>query len=372
MPGDFFLLAADCVHTHTYDHLHHVGKDGKNDCDCCLERVYNRGTENEKIKWQHNMLVFSFIFLGGLKIPVYRHCIRAKQIVNLENASDFVHKQECGIVALRTALPIIRETFPRMNIVLLLDGLYANRPVIRLANAQRCGYIIVRKDGCLTTLAEDCHGQSILPNHKKNCTKTFRGRVKGWEIERKYTWFNTASLDTSTTKKVITKKAEKNHLTTNVLRFLEIRTNGEETKLYKCEWLFSWLLSVKNCQSAAYYARLRWEEEDIFNSLKNRGYNLRHDFSRNPHSCFNWQGIALFAFGVFELFRFSEVVKQRGNWTQITLAEILQAQLFQRPTQELFSVEHLTIKIQFRYNFIKKVIMLNEIQQNSPEKMLKT
>ncbi len=55
----------------------------------------DRGTENEKVKWQHNMLVFSFIFLGGLKIPIYRHCIRAKQVVNLECASDSVHKQLC-------------------------------------------------------------------------------------------------------------------------------------------------------------------------------------------------------------------------------------------------------------------------------------
>lgn len=372
MPGDFFLLAADCVHTHTYDHLHHVGKDGKNDCECCLERVYNRGTENEKVKWLHNMLVFSFVFLGGLKIPVYRHCIRAKQIVNLECASDSVHKQECELVALKAALPIIRDAFPRMNIVLLLDGLYANRPVIKFVNEQRCGYIIVRKDGCLTTLAVDCNGQSKLPNHKKNCTKTFRGTVDGWKIERRYTWFNSASLDTSTTKKISTKTNEGDHLTTNVLRFFEIRTSGEETKSYKCEWLFSWMLSAKNCQTAAYHARLRWEEEDLFNSLKNRGYSLKHDFSRNPNSCFNWQGIALFAFGVFELFRFSEAVKQRGDWTQITLAETLQAQLLQRPTKELFSLEHLKVKIQFRYNFINEVITLAEIQQNSSNNILNT
>lgn len=372
MPGDFFLLAADCVHTHTYDHLHHVGEDKKNDCDYCLKRVYNKETKNEKVSWQHQMLVFSFIFLGGLKIPVYRHCIRAKQVINLESASDAVHKQECELVALKTSLPIIREAFPRMDIVLLLDGLYANRPVIRFIKEQRCGYIIVRKDGCLKTLATDCDGQSKLENHKKNCTRTFRGMVNGWKIERKYEWFNSASLDTSTKKKIDTEQVEENHLKTNVLRFLETRTCGDETKSYKCEWLFSQTLSAKNCQTAAYHARLRWEEEDLFNSLKNRGYNLKHDFSRNPRSCFNWQGIALFAFSVFELFRFSEAVKQKGNWTQITLAETLQAQLLQRPTQELFSEEHLKVKIQFRYNFIKEVIMISEIQQNRPEELLKT
>lgn len=133
MLGDFFLLGADCVHTHTYDHPHHVDAEGKNDCECCLKRVYNKDTEKEKTRWVHNVLVFSFIFECGLKIPIYSHPIRAKQIIGLESASEESHKQECELVALASALPIIREAFPRMKIVLLLDGLYANKPVLRLA-----------------------------------------------------------------------------------------------------------------------------------------------------------------------------------------------------------------------------------------------
>ena len=371
MPGDFFLLAADCVHTHTYENLHYVDREGKNGCDCCLKRVYNRGTEREKVRWHHQMLVFSFIFLGGLKIPIYRHCIRARQIVNMEDASDDAYKQECELVALKVALPVIREAFSRMKIVLLLDGLYANRPVIRLANEQRCGYIIVRKEGCLATVGSDCDGQAKLANHK-NSTQVLRGTIKGWRIEQRYEWFNAISLEASTTKKIGTKEEADAELTTNVLRLLETRTNGSETKPYKCEWLFSQRLSAKNCQIAASHARLRWEEEDLFNSLKNRGYNLKHDFSRNPYSCFNWQGIALFAFGIFELFRFSEAVKRRGTWPEVTLAEKLQAQLLQRPTEELFSERHLKVMVQFRYNFEIEVIAWSKTRQDIPERLLET
>lgn len=371
MPGDFFLLAADCVHTHTYEHLHYIDKYGQNGCDCCLKRIYNRGTEKEKVKWQHQMLVFSFVFLGGLKIPIYRHCIRARQVVNMEDTSDDVHKQECELVALKAALPIIREAFPRMKIVLLLDGLYANRPVIRLASEQRCGYIIVRKDGCLTTVGSDCNGQAKLADHKSR-TKVVRGRIKGWTIEQKYEWFNAISLETSTTKKIGTKEEIDTELSTNILRLFESRTNGGETKSYKCEWLFSQRLSAKNCQRAASHARLRWEEEDLFNSLKNRGYNLKHDFSRNPYSCFNWQGIALFAFGIFELFRFSETVKRRGAWPEVMLAEKLQAQLLQRPTEELFSERHLKVMVQFRYNFEIEVIAWSKTHEDIPERLLET
>ena len=196
MQTDSFLLAADCVHTHTYDHPHKKDVDGNNCCDCCLKRVYNKGTENEKVRWVHNTLIFCFVFAGGLKIPVYRHPIHAKQVLNLESESEKKHKQECEQVALKAALPIIRATFPRMKIVLLLDGLYANKRVIQLANDHRCGYIIVRKEGCLPTLGKECDEHAAnIPNHNKNCIK--RKQLihhTGWTFNQKYEWFNSRYL----------------------------------------------------------------------------------------------------------------------------------------------------------------------------------
>ncbi len=304
MPGDFFLLAADCVHTHTYDHPHHVDIHGNNDCPCCLKRVYNKGTEKEKVRWLHNTLVFSFVFMGGLKIPVYSYPIHAKQIVDFENSSEDAHKQECELVALKASLPVIRQAFPKMKIVLLLDGLYANRPVMRLAKEHRCGYIIVRKELCLPLLAKECDEKASFSHHKKNCVKRCQSvNAKGWNIKQRYTWFNSRYLGEG--------------VSTNVLRFWEERTReGNKMESYKCEWLFSWRLSAKSCELGARQARARWEVEDLFNTLKNRGYNFKHDYSRDPRSCFNWHGLALFAFGIFELFRFSEAVKQRWNGSQ--------------------------------------------------------
>ena len=360
MPGDFFLLAADCVHTHTYSHSHNIDMHGNNNCECCLQRIYNKGTEHEKIKWLHNTLVFSFVFMGGLKIPIYRHPIHAKQIVNFESASEDAYKQECELVALKATLPIIRQSFPRMKMVLLLDGLYANRPAIRLAEENKCGYIIVRKEACLSLLANECDEHSKQLNHKKNCVRK-RQKVddKGWNIEQKYEWFNSMYLG--------------DNVKTNVLRFWEMRTKeGKEPESYKCEWLFSWRLSEKTCELAARQARIRWEIEDLFNSLKNRGFNLKHDYSRDPRSCFNWQGLALFAFGIFELFRFSEAVKERGDWPQSTLANKLLGQLLYHPTNELFCERCLSKQIQFRYHFVVELLLSSEIHQGGIEKVLET
>jgi hypothetical protein len=352
MPGDFFLLAIDCVHTHTYNHPHHVDTKGNNDCECCLKRVHNKGTDEEYVQWQHLNLIFSFVFMGGLKIPIYSYPIHAKQITNLESLSENAYKQESELVGLKMALPVIRKAFPKMKIVLLLDGLYANRPVIRLAEKLRCGYIIVRKEACLPLLAKECDECVQTLNHRKNCTKKTKKMYKGWLIEREYEWFNSKYLGEG--------------VSTNVLRFIEIRTNEEEKKVecYKCEWLCSWRLSGNNCENSALQARSRWEIEDLFQSLKQRGFRLKHDYSRNPLSYFHWQSLALFAFGIFELFRFSETVQKRGDWTQIALAEKLLGQLIHSPTEEIFSNRCSLKRIQFRYHFIVELVLSNQVHQD--------
>ena len=359
MFGDFFLLAADCVHTHTYDHLHHMDAHGNNDCPCCLKRVYHKGTEKEQVRWLHTTLVYCFVFMGKLKIPIYRYPIHAKQIHSLEDASEHDHKQECELVALKVTLPIIRQAFPRMKIVLLLDGLYANRPVLQLALEHAFGFIIVKKDDCLTTLGRECDEHAATLNHRKNCVKRCRKEREGWLIEERYEWFNDRYLG--------------DDVTTHVLRFYETRTKeGKKPESYKCEWLFSWRLSENSCEAAVRQARARWQEEDLFNTLKNRDFALEHDYSRDPRSCFNWHGISLLAFGIFELFRFSECVVQRGDWPQATLAEKLLGQLLHRPTVELFSEKHLSKRIQFRYNFVVEPIHSKVINQVNFELKLKS
>jgi len=337
---EYFLLAGDCVHVHTYDHPHHMDENCNNDCYCCLKRVYNKGTENEKIRWQHNTLVFSFVFLEKLKIPIYYHPIRAKQIKEeFETETDDNFKQECELVALGYALPIIRSSLPRLKIRILLDGLYANKRTIEIAHKNRCEYIIVKKDKCLKTLGRECDGHSEHSNHKKNCTETVSFTAKdGCFVKQKYSWFNGMYLG--------------DNVYTNVLRFTETITKpNDETDMYKCEWLVSQRISKNNCKEIAIMGRLRWAIEDVYNTLKNRGPAFMHGYSRDPASCFKWQGISLLAFGIFELFRFSEVVKKRTNMSQIALTEKLSGELFHSPTVEIFPAESLKIRCQFRYNF---------------------
>ena len=353
--NDCFLIAVDCVHSHTYSKPHHLDCDGESDCPYCLQRIYNKGTSQEKTRWIHNTLVYTFVFLNHLKIPFYTYPIRAQQVEEFETASDNVHKQECEIIALKKTLPLVRQFFPRMEICLLLDGLYANRPAIQLAEQHRFKYAIVRKEECLPSLCKDCDGLAQMSDHQKKCTKTTIDKDGKWKVTRNYSWFNDMDLGTGKCKSIIT----------NVLRFSETRekknkrTGENEKTHYKGEWLFSEKLSSRNCELAAHKARLRWEEEDLFNTQKNREFNYKHDYSRNPLSFIIWQALSFFAFGIFELFRFSEPVMQRiflsiiakKTTSRMALVEKLSSQLFERPTEEIFSTACMSKQIQFRYDF---------------------
>jgi hypothetical protein len=357
LPGDIFHVAFDCVHTHTYKHPHHADPEGNNDCPYCLKRVYNKETEKEKTRWVHNTLVASFVFLGHLKIPIYSAPLHAKQLTQWENASDSLHKQECEIIALKRILPIFKNHFPRMKLVILLDGLYANRPAIRIIEKYKFGYTIVRKEDSFPLIAKACNERSATFGHAKNFTKKTVIIYEGWEIERRYEWFNSIDIGD-----------ENGNLTTNVLRLVETRKKEDEkNQLYKCEWLCSQRLSAKRCELVARNARLRWEIEDLFNAMKMRGFNLRHDYSRDPRSCCIWQALGFLAFSIFELFRFSSPVNQLcKGLCQITIAKALQRQLFAAPTNELFPEGYESTKIQFRYNFVIEFECSIAISYNDP------
>jgi len=74
--------------------------------------------------------------------------------------------------------------------------------------------------------------------------------------------------------------------------------------------------------------------------------------------------------GIFELFRFSEAVKMRGNWAQSTLTEKLLGQLTHCPTEEIFSQRCLLKKIQFRYHFIAQLVSSNQFYQENFQEAL--
>ena len=334
IPDGYHHFAHDAEVIHTYQ------PDADHDCEnCpyCLKR-----TREEKTWYHHTVLVTSFIAPGGFKLPIYVHPIRAAAVRDKETASDEEHKQQCELSAFKIVVRKIRQRFPKLKICNLLDSLYANGPCIDLHEELNMAFMIVKKDGSMTTVGEDCDGLMKIEDHKKtnHLVERFHDG-KGKKIERTYDFFNEIDYHG---KKI------------NVLRFHEERTDRKgDVEITKWVWISSDEITKKNVAHLTMRGRLRWEEEDQFNTAECRGFNMRHDYSRNPHAQMAWVVILNLALALEHIFIYTTTaVKLRKKMSIRDFMKDLFAEIRFYTKEKIKQAVTKLGSIQFRFSPIRK------------------
>jgi len=335
LPNNFFHLGVDGFWVHHYVKPHATELGGWNNCPYCLPRVHNRGTPEEKTTWVHVFVTFVMIFPGGMKLPIYVHPLKATQ-VNTGQSDDKL-KQECELIAAHLVLPKIRKWLPKIPLTFLGDSLYANRPMIKLCEELRLDYLIVRKQESLASVGRECDELACTQLYIKNYRTSEVEKIGRDTVQRQYQWFNKIFLGED--------------LYTNVLRFSE---TVNSTSPYNNEWLCSRSIHAANCRPMAKRGRLRWNQEDLHNTLKNRGFAAEHDYARaNPHLWLIWKLLMFIAFFIFELFSHTlAAIQAKGSrsWTRFAMS--LLEQLVNIPWSLISSSTSLQkSRIQFRYLF---------------------
>ena len=355
LPDNKLHIAIDGCWFHKYSHAH-TSKDrhGNNiDCPYCLPRVYNKGKENERIEYLHACVNFCILAPEGVQLPLYVHILRAEQVQGKESASFEDHKQECELQAAKLVLPLLKKWLSKWNIRILTDSLYANEPFLKLLNELGWNYLITRQTGSLKKLARQCDDLEKTSIYQQLYQDTETINTKdGGRIERCVKWFNQVLVGETYT---------------NVLRFEEIyydkegkiikRADGKEKRL-KTEWLSSTPITSNNWKHLVKMARMRADHEDLHNTLKNRGYNIKHAYARaNPNAWAAWTILAFIGFWIFELFSFTRFVRnaKKGiSWKDFT--QDLFNDLIKVPWEILAQSPSLQQEdLQFRYDFIRKI-----------------
>ena len=119
------------------------------------------------------------------------------------------------------------------------------------------------------------------------------------------------------------------------------------------EWIVSWKLTKKNVAKTASRGRLRWLEEDLFNTVKNRGFKIKHDYSRNSNAQIIWSIFIMMAFLITELFSFvTKIIPIKKNRALRDFMESIFSDLT-KLCQAVFDAPILQRKAQFRYCFGK-------------------
>lgn len=350
LPNGYYYLACDGVWVHKYAHPHAINEKGENICPYCLPRVHNKGKENEYTDYLHAFVNLTFVFPGGLQLPIYVYPLKGEQLNGNEAASDEKHKQECELQAVHIILPIIKQKFPKLPITFLGDSLYANEPLFKLLKELCWEYLIVRQVGSLKNVAKQCDD---LEKTKLYATAYKMSEIiklkNGGRKKQTLNWFNNITAGDESF--------------TNVIRFEEIEYNADKTiakdendkeKRFKTEWLSSIKIHKNNCFALVKSGRMRADHEDLHNTLKNRGYAAKHDYARaNPNACLIWKLAMFVAFFIFEIFSCTTLAQEsKGSGSWIALGKELLADLTKVPWSILSLSPSLQKKnMQFRFNF---------------------
>ena len=238
--------------------------------EACLERHYNKDTDDETINYHNDILEAKIYFGNNLVLSLWSEFVENE--AGWEKLSEGKRKQDCEMKAFKRLAKNLKELFPRLPMVLLMDSLYASEPVMEICEQNGWDYIIRYKAGSIPSISEE---YDAIPEKAKAGHAEFVNEIdyKGRKV--------------------------------NMLRFYEIKKeHGGEIRT-DFQWLTSITITEKNAEKMAATGRLRWK-------IENQGFNRQKNWSGDiTHAC-SWDVTALKNHYLMQ--QISDFVRQLYEW----------------------------------------------------------
>lgn len=234
----YYQLVIDGTQLYSFDKKH---------VEKCLTRTHADGSTT-----YHTAALCAYLIIGdGLLLPI--------DFEMIENEKINTEKQDCEINAAKRLLKRIKKAYPRLEILLSGDALYACEPIMSICKKNHWHYIIRFKEGRIGTKAEE-----------------FKEMKSG-------------SYTTKTEKEVILhgKKIKKEYEYVNEIEYGEWRINILEIKERERKFTFITDMEIneRNEEEIGKHGRKRWKIENKgFNDEKNHGYGLTHAYSYDENA----------------------------------------------------------------------------------------
>jgi hypothetical protein len=223
-------------------------------CPSCLEKHHRGGG----VTYSHQLLGATLVH-PDLKevIP-----LAPEPIINQDGHT----KNDCERNATRRWLGRFRQEHPHLPVIVVEDGLSANAPHLDDLRQARVHYIIGVKPGDHAFLFEHLRGDDEAGRTQH---LTLDDAATG--IVHHFRFHNGVPLNES----------HGDHLV-NVLEYWEIHGNG---KVQYFSWISDFVLTPDNVDAIMRGGRARWKiENETFNTLKNQGYCLEHNYGHGQHN----------------------------------------------------------------------------------------
>jgi hypothetical protein len=247
---------------------------------------------------------------GALMHPKLRQVVplMAEDIRN----GDGQTKQDCEINAAKRFIPALRKDHPQLGMILVGDSLFSKHPVVALTKANKMHFIFVAKPGdhqymmqALAARQEEIQERRVPQPQDKLFV---------------YRWLNQVPLGA---------RADAFRVNYFELEIYAPDENGQMKRTYRCAWVTDLPVQHATVAHLVQGARCRWKvENECFNTLKNQGYHLEHNFGHGSQFlAFNIYLLTLLAFLFHQIFELTDPLYQtaRARWAKRFLWETLRA-----------------------------------------------
>lgn len=231
---DHYLLSIDGTGHFASSSLH---------CDECCSKTSRNGHQ----LYYHQLL-------GAALVHPQQRCVipfAPEAIIK----GDGQNKNDCERNAAKRLLPRLRRHHPHLKLIVVEDGLASNGPHIRLLQELGCRYILGAKPGdhqALFKVFDACLTREEFEQSDE------QGRQHGFRFANDLP-LNETHPD----------------IRVNLLEYWEVRKN----KTLNFTWVTDITLHKDNVFAVMQGGRARWKiENETFNTLKNQGYHLEHNY----------------------------------------------------------------------------------------------
>ncbi|MCC7572787.1 MAG: transposase family protein [Candidatus Methanofastidiosum sp.] len=194
-----------------------------------------------------------------------------------ENSSggEALIKQDCELKACKRLLIRMRKVFPKLRLMVVVDGLYPNGPIMALCRQLRLDFMIVLPQDCLRSVWDEVEGLKKL---EKDQTRTYCWGNR----EQVFWWVNHIDYD-------FQENNSRRRLKLHVAGCTESWEENGKNRESHWTWVSSQPLTKQNivirCNRMA---RQRWNIEENILIEKHHGYQYEHAFSLNWTAMKNW------------------------------------------------------------------------------------
>jgi hypothetical protein len=233
----------------------------------CLQQQIKDG-DGHRMRYYVYTLEANLAFRNGMVIPLLT------EFLSYTEGDQLNSKQDCELNAFKRLAGRLKAYFPCLPIMVLVDGLYPNGPIMALCRKSKWDFMIVLQNDSLPSVWEEVYGLKDLENGNELFQKWGNRRQHFWwinDIEYRYRPAGSRREKQQTVHVVVCEESWEE---------IAEGCNDVVQKRSFHAWISSQPLNRRNVHERCNLgARHRWGIENGILVEKHHGYQYEHSFS---------------------------------------------------------------------------------------------